>query len=59
MKNAKITNKKDRQPNENNWLKYRGTDSKKIACCNCGHMMPVDGPQVCWSCEADKLEGEK
>jgi len=56
MKNAKINRKKDNQPNENNWARYRGPDSKKIACSNCGYMISVDGPQVCWSCCCTKLD---
>jgi len=56
LKNAKVTNKKDNQPNENNWLKYRGPDAKKIVCNNCGALISVDGPQICWSCNPTKLE---
>jgi hypothetical protein len=45
LKNAKLTKKKDSQPNETNWLKYRGPDLKKVACYQCGHLMCVDGPR--------------
>jgi len=56
VKNAKVTGKKERQPNENNWLKYRGPDAKKIVCNNCGALISVDGPQICWCCNPTKLE---
>ena len=47
--------KKANQPQEDNWLQYRGPDVKKVKCFNCGYMMSVQSP-CCWSCDAGKMD---
>ncbi len=47
--------KKHNQPQEDNWLVYRGPDVKKVKCFNCGYMMSVQSP-CCWSCDAGKMD---
>jgi len=47
--------KKANQPQEDNWLVYRGPDVKKVKCFNCGYMMSVQSP-CCWSCDAGKMD---
>ena len=59
MKYVDIVDAKKRanQPQEDDWLQYRGPDVKKVKCFNCGYMMSVQSP-CCWSCDAGKMDNE-
>jgi uncharacterized OB-fold protein len=43
------------QPDENNFLKYRGKEARRFKCKDCGHLRSEADP-CCWQCNCTFMD---